>query len=99
MRRKSNMSLRLMKRALHLAESGWFVFPLRPGDKRPAVKFIKWEQRATQDPDLIVRWWKRAPYNIGVACGPSKLLVVDCDTRGEEDGLDVLTELAAQSGH
>jgi hypothetical protein len=88
-----------MKRALHLAESGFYVFPLRPGEKRPAMKFTKWERRATRDRELIVRWWKNTPHNIGVACGPSKLLVVDCDTGEGEDGLQVLTELVKNNGH
>ena len=37
------MTMRLMSRALQLAERGWYVFPLRPGDKRPMPGFTKWE--------------------------------------------------------
>jgi len=95
---------RLMERALRLAESGWYVFPLRPRDKRPAVRFTNWETRATRDPDLIYRWWHDAPYNIAIATGPSKLLVVDCDTgKGKSvdprSGLEVLMELAQRGDH
>ena len=32
------MTMRLMSRALQLAERGWYVFPLRPGDKRPVPR-------------------------------------------------------------
>lgn len=103
------MSHRLMSRALELAESGWYVFPLRPRDKRPALHFNRWEQRATYDPECIYRWWQDAPYNIGIATGPSQLLVIDCDMgRGEapptqwagaHDGLEVLEQLARTAGH
>lgn len=36
---------------------------------------------ATSDPALIHRWWDR-PYGIAVACGPSNLIVLDCDDHG-----------------
>ncbi len=44
-----------------------------------------WEARATTDPDRIRRAWTARPYGIGVACGPSGLLVVDLDTPKPED--------------
>ncbi|EPH46823.1 bifunctional DNA primase/polymerase [Streptomyces aurantiacus] len=92
----------LLQAALQAAARGWHVFPLRPGTKRPALHgetscprtgpcattHVKWEQRATRDPDRIRAAWTRAPYNVGVACGPSGLLVVDLDmpkTRGSSD--------------
>jgi hypothetical protein len=74
------MTMRLMSRALQLAQRGWYVFPLRPADKRPLPGFTKWEKRATTDRGQITRWWAVAPYNIGIATGPSGLLVIDCDT-------------------
>lgn len=36
---------------------------------------------ATSDPELIHRWWTR-PYGIAVSCGPSGLIVLDCDDHG-----------------
>jgi hypothetical protein len=99
---------RLMAAALALTQRGFFVFPLRPGDKRPLPRFRQWEGRATRDPDLVYQWWVSAPYNIGVATGPSHLLVVDCGTpRGQtpspqwstaRGGFDVLRQLAAEAG-
>ena len=41
---------------------------------------------ASCDPDTIFTWWMVAPYNIGIATGPSKLVVIDCDT--SEDTTD-----------
>jgi hypothetical protein len=40
-----------------------------------------WEARATCDPGRIRRAWSARPYNVGIACGPSGLLVVDLDVR------------------
>src|SRR3954453_11341036 len=74
------MTPRLMSIALRLAARGWYVFPLRCRAKRPLPNFTGWEERATRDPDRIYLWWREMPYNIGVATGPSKLLVIDCDT-------------------
>ena len=67
----------LLTTALGHAGRGWHVFPLRPDDKRPAVR--DWETRATVDPDRIARCWSTGPYGIGIACGPSRLVVVDLD--------------------
>jgi hypothetical protein len=80
--------MRLMDRALQLTERGWYVFPLRPGDKRPLPGFTKWETRATTDREQVTRWWAEAPYNIGVATGPSGLLVIDLDTPREGHSAD-----------
>ncbi|MFF8609997.1 bifunctional DNA primase/polymerase [Streptomyces sp. NPDC015346] len=87
------MNNHLLYAALSAAERGWSVFPLRPGDKRPALHgeeqcpqirdcaggHRKWEERATMDPDRIRRAWADRPFNIGIATGPSRLLVVDLD--------------------
>ncbi|ATW50579.1 DNA primase [Streptomyces peucetius subsp. caesius ATCC 27952] len=69
--------------ALDAASRGWHVFPLIPGAKRPAVR--DWETRATTDPERITRCWTHAPYNVGIATGPSGLVVVDLDTPKEPD--------------
>lgn len=83
------------------ARRGWHVFPCRPGDKRPAV--ADWERRACADPERVARYWPSARHNVGVACGPSHLVVIDLDTHGElpgdwqmpgvRDGRDVLAQL------
>ncbi|WP_327235752.1 bifunctional DNA primase/polymerase [Streptomyces sp. NBC_01317] len=83
----------LLSAALTAAERGWHVFPLRTGDKRPALHgeercartgdcaggHRKWEQRATTDPGRIQYCWDYQPANIGIATGPSGLVVVDLD--------------------
>ncbi|MEQ4209642.1 bifunctional DNA primase/polymerase [Actinopolymorpha sp. B9G3] len=101
----------LLSAALAYARRGWHVFPLQPGRKRPALR-TDWEGRATTDPDRIHACWEHDAYNIGIACGPSRLIVVDLDTPkglddgpppewsmpGITDGADVLAELAARAG-
>ncbi|GHA13129.1 bifunctional DNA primase/polymerase [Streptomyces echinoruber] len=109
----------LLRAALDAAERGWRVFPLRPGTKRPALHgqaacprtgvcaggHRKWEQRATTDPDRIRATWARAPYNVGIATGPSGLLVVDLDTpehKGSSDAPDgaaTFKALCERAGH
>ncbi|WP_240501699.1 bifunctional DNA primase/polymerase, partial [Streptomyces neyagawaensis] len=102
----------LLRAALDAAERGWHVFPLRPHTKRPALHgesacprtgpcatgHRKWEQRATTDPDLIRATWARAPYNVGIATGPSGLVVVDLDMpkgKGSSDAPSGATTFAA----
>lgn len=69
--------------ALACAKRGWHVFPLVPGRKVPAVR--EWQRRATTDPDRIARCWEHDAYNIGLATGPSGLVVVDLDTTKDGD--------------
>jgi hypothetical protein len=65
--------------ALHFAARGWYVFPIAARAKKPPV-IDRWETRASTDPDQIHRWWQHLPYAIGIATGPSGLVVVDLDT-------------------
>ena len=95
--------------AVAAARRGWAVFPCIPGDKRPAIDH--WEQRASADPGHVAVAWQARyrDHNIGVACGPSGLVVLDLDTHGElplgwrdepgvHDGKDVLAVKAEQAG-
>ncbi|MGW4682914.1 bifunctional DNA primase/polymerase [Micromonospora taraxaci] len=69
---------------------------------RAAGHHVGWEVRATTDPGRIRRAWSARPYGIGLACGPSGLVVVDLDRpkdgSGGPTGLDTLAELAAAHG-
>jgi hypothetical protein len=112
----------LLAAALTAAGHGWHVFPLRHGTKIPALHgarrcprrgscadgHVGWEQRATTDPDRIRSAWSAGRFNIGIATGPSNLVVIDLDTPkpeddprpsewdmpGVHDGQDVLAVLA-----
>jgi hypothetical protein len=51
---------------------------------------------ASCDPALITSWWKRFPTaNIGLACGPSGLYVVDVDAKGVANGYATWATLKA----
>ena len=96
----------LMNAALAAARAGHFVFPLWPRSKRPAIR--NWAATSTRDPGTIRERWSQVPYNIGIACEPSKLYVVDLDDShghpapadwaGACHGQDVLARLAAAAG-
>jgi hypothetical protein len=76
----------LLRAALCLAARGWHVFPCVPGGKRPALR-DNWQRLASTDPARILRWWTRMPFNIGISCGPSGLIVIDLDiAKAQRDG-------------
>ncbi|GHE36725.1 hypothetical protein GCM10018785_02970 [Streptomyces longispororuber] len=112
------MNRHLLYAALDAAERGWAVLPLRPGDKRPALHgedvcpgigdcaggHRKWEERATIDPDRIHRAWGDLPFNVGIATGPSGLVVVDLDmpkrksSTDTPNGVTTFTALCERAG-
>jgi hypothetical protein len=99
----------LLRSALAAAERGWHVFPCVADGKRPALRG-NWQDIATTSPERIRDWWSRAPFNIGISCGPSRLVVIDLDmprlglADGDADdgtlfplsGADMLSMLARQ---
>ena len=96
----------LLRSVLSLTARGWHVFPCIPGGKRPALRG-NWQDLATTDPDRVRAWWARTTYNIGVACGPSGLVVIDldaphnrqpADSPAAESGTDALAALCRQHG-
>ena len=109
------------------AARGWPVFPLRAGGKQPAWHRADecprtgdcaeghqtWEQRATADPDQVDRLFggMTTPLNVGIAAGPSGLVVIDLDMPkpgdqpppewalpGVSEGADVLAVLCERHG-
>jgi hypothetical protein len=102
----------VLRSVADLTERGWSIFPLTTGDKVPLPGW-KWKQPEFQirDPEQARRKWMEAPYNVGIVCGPSGLVVLDLDVPkpgvdrpsewdipGVNDGSDVLAVLCEQAG-
>ena len=103
----------LLAAALHYAAKNWYVHPLHgirddgictcgdascrgPG-KHPLTKH-GWHD-ATTDINQIRRWWKRWPWaNIGIATGPSGLVVIDIDVGDGKTGEESIAALEARYG-
>lgn len=82
--------------ALELAARGWHVFPCGP-DKAPLTRHG--EKDASADEATICDWWRRWPdAMVGVACGPSGLVVVDVDVKGDKPGPFHLRRLEGAHG-
>lgn len=93
--------------AVSAARRGWAVFPMHPGTKQPVPK--DWPNRACSDPGTVARCWPSDRHNIGIACGPSRLVVLDLDAHGDlpeqwrqlpgvADGLDVFAATCEWAG-
>lgn len=68
----------LVDHALRYAARGWSVFPCQSGGKRPLTSHG--QDDATTDEARIIGWWRATPTaNIGIACEPSGLVVLDID--------------------
>lgn len=71
----------MLEHALLYARHGWHVMPLT--GKRPNTPH-GWLD-ATTDPAQVAAWWAGSDDNVGVATGPSGLLVVDLDSEPAVD--------------
>jgi archaellum biogenesis ATPase FlaH len=75
------------------ASRSWQIFPCKPHDKTPLVK---WADVATTDVNMIIGWWEVHPdANIGLACGArSGIVVLDVDpAHGGNDSLRALVSI------
>ena len=81
--------------AKYYAGRGWDIFPCKPKDKVPMVK---WQDEATSDMSRIEAWWTATPEaNIGLATGPrSGFFALDVDAG--HGGVETLKELTSKHG-
>lgn len=78
-----NMKQSMRSAALNYVDLGWAVFPVRPGGKHPITQH-GWKD-CVRSPEKVLELWDKYPQaNIGLACGPSGILVLDFDV--EKDG-------------
>jgi hypothetical protein len=84
----------MINAALKAQARGMFVFPVTPSLKVPHPKagyrdaagaFHGWGETSTNDLNQILQFWARVDpnANVGIACKPSQLLVVDLDRAKE----------------
>lgn len=95
-----------LQAALELARAGYFVFPLLPGKKTPAIPGFP--SRASRDEKVISDWWTdpvmggEQGYNIGISTTVfgegQRLLVLDVDKKGGRDGGKSLEALLLEEG-
>ncbi|MBC2777128.1 bifunctional DNA primase/polymerase [Parasphingopyxis marina] len=62
-----------------LVDTGFYVFPVEAGGKRPVVKWSEYRDRQPTDDELAE--WHRLNFNVGLICGrQSGVLVLDIDS-------------------
>lgn len=70
----------MIQHAMAALRRGFHIFPVQERGKRPHHAAGDWGETATNNPNQVIAWWSQYPQaNIGVACKPSDLLVIDCD--------------------
>lgn len=72
--------LEIQRQAEECIRRGWYVVPIQPGGKRPILG--DWVEQATNNPAVVATWLRQWPkMNLGMACGKSKVFVVDVDAK------------------
>lgn len=79
----------MLNAALAAVARGFHIFPVAVGDKVPHRLAGSWGESSTNDVARVYDFWTRIDpqANIGVACKPSQLLVVDLDIPKEPNKL------------
>lgn len=81
-----------LQAAAALARRGFTVFPIPPWGRVPAPG---WHQNTTADPHAVPALFEEGA-NIGVACHPSRLVVLDLDRHDGDDGIAAWSWLCAR---
>jgi hypothetical protein len=84
-------------RAQRLAKNGFYVFPLEPNGKKPAIG--DWPSQSSRDAQTIDGWFTKNPnYNIGIYTGrfgdgDQALIVIDVDNKNGKNGDEAVVAL------
>lgn len=77
--------------AFGLAAAGLSVFPVGH-DKKPLIK--GWRDQSTTEATSVANFWRVFPNAlVGIDCGKSGLIVIDCDRHGGPDGVEAYNDL------
>jgi len=84
----------MLELALAYAQQKMYVFPLEPQSKRPLGSLVPHGHNDSSiDAETIRQWLETRPdCNLGIATGPSNLLVVDIDGAEGEDTVEFLAD-------
>jgi hypothetical protein len=76
----------VLQHALKAQARGLHIFPVAAGQKVPHRLAGQWGETATNDLNKVIHFWTSVDpqANIGIACKPSQLLVVDLDVAKED---------------
>ncbi len=76
----------MLQAALAALDKSFYIFPVAAGQKMPHHLAGRWGETATNDFGRVVEFWTKVDprANVGVACKPSQLLVVDLDKAKED---------------
>ncbi|MGH3326330.1 MAG: bifunctional DNA primase/polymerase [Streptomycetales bacterium] len=78
----------------HPGRSGSAPHPIVDCPCLPAGAWCHGVRAATTNPQRLTTWWARQPDAVpGVAAGPSRLVLIDIDTHGEDLPADLVTGL------
>lgn len=85
----------MLEAALDYWERGWSIIPIKPETKRPAIKWLEYQDRQPTQ-DEIYAWWEQWPdHEIAIVTGElTGLVVVDCDN---EDALHAAYDAGMRS--
>ena len=92
----------ILTEALELAERGFHIVPIKPGQKYPAMK--AWQHAATTDPDTIRNWLTGLYRDHGIGIAPRQygdrwLFVLDIDEHDPtQSGAETLQDLETIHG-
>ena len=83
--------------ALDYLKRGWSVIPVRPREKRPAIRWLEYQSRLASEDEIKTWYQHRQDANVAIVTGAvSGLVVVDIDPR--HGGEESLAELVRQHG-
>lgn len=76
----------MLQAALAAIQRGFWIFPVARNDKIPHRLAGSWGETATNDINQVVHFWTQVDpmANVGIACKPSQLLVIDLDKAKED---------------
>ncbi|NDB68798.1 MAG: hypothetical protein EB015_12495, partial [Methylocystaceae bacterium] len=89
--------MNILERAHKLAKNGFYVFPLEPNGKKPAIG--DWPNMASRDTEIINGWFSNnLDRNIGIYTGKygdgdQALIVIDVDNKNGKNGDQSLLSL------